>query len=397
MKRINLSFYNDTLENPQNQDAVLRVTYTAPQNMTGKLRASRFKISKGAFPLFLLGPDDKMFTSEEKAQIDTMGMTPTGFAWGFILTDNNEIPCGNDTYLLSSSAAPLPCTPFGGNYTPTHIVYNHIYLVEPPQWTKIGERWKLRNSEKPVFDWNYLTETESEFTLVRYSDVYCQDCVKPAAHGVEFSFIYKDMEASNITTPVNFLSRKALITIKNNNDETAMFSLRAAVITEIGDGWLTPQTAFYTTNGKITYSKQVEGIIASNSPVPPAKDLSTVVYYDYEIVTGNLLFPYTAIIVTIDELNFTGENIVINNPDLSGVITPSVLSTFKTYLVGMTNSERSDFVVVDDKLNQAPLVVTAPSLATLTVRLFMLTKQNKLIPMQIPAGEGFFIQITIEP
>lgn len=394
MKRLNLSFYNPSRE-WETKDAVLRVTYPQPERLVGELRASRFKISKGAFPLFYLGPDDTLFTTAEKNSIDLMEMTPTGFAWGFILTERNEMPCGSDAYLLRTDDVPLPCSPVGGNYNPLHIIYNHIYLAEPPLWVKVGERWKLKNESHPVFDWNYLTEAETEFTVVRYSDLYCQDCIKPAVHGVEFSLIYKDLSGGNVSTPVNFLSRKALVTIKNNNEESTMFSLKTATIVQVGDGWLTTSTSFYTTSGKVTYSKQIEGVIASQAHAPPVRDLSTSVYYDFELGSGNLLFPYTAIVVVIDELNFLGDSIVINNPDLTGVITPSMLSVFKTFVVGMEGGERSDYVVTDDTLTQSPLLINCPTLNTLTIRLFMLTKQNDLIKMKIPHDEGFFIQLTI--
>lgn len=396
MKRLNLSFYNDTTSDPVLKDALLRVTFTTPQNLSGNLRTTRFKITKGAFPLFFLGPDDRLFTSEEKGEIDAYEMTPTGLAWGFIMHNTNTLPCGVDTYLLDATSPPRPCVPVGGNITPFHTVYNHVYLTEKPRWKKVGSRWQLVNDELPVFDWNFLTESDSAFYLHRYSDVTCQDCVKPASHGVEFSLIFKDMDPGDVTTPVHFMSYKLYSTIKNNNDYSSSFQFKQVILDEISDPWLKLNTAMLVTSGKITYSKQVEGIIASGSLVPESKDLSSTVYYDYELGTGNLLFPYTAIIVTIDELNFLGESIVVNDKDLTGVISPSVLSTFKTYLVSMDGSEKSDFFRVDDTLTQAPLRVEAPAVSTLTVRLFMLTKQNRLFAMKIPAGEGFFIQISVE-
>lgn len=398
MKRINLSFYNNSLENPQNQDAVLRVTYTTPQNFTGKLRTSRFKISKGAFPLFFLGPDERNFTTDEKIELDTFGRTPTGVCWGYMNAITNTIPCTNDTYLFSDREPFVqPCITTSENYNPANINYTHVYLRQPPQWKKVGENlWKLQNIAQPVFEWNDLKVNTSDFELINFSSIASSVDLKESKNGLTMSFTCVDNSLPRmLSTYVAFASSRFIDIIKTSN--TSPFTLQTRLISVMGDPWLHRTDEFYVMDGEVQYSKQVESIIARNVYSPCNIDLSVSTYLDYNTSSGILLYPYTAILVVIDELNFPGESIVVNSDDLNGVISPSVLSTFKTYLIGMSDSQRSDFVVVDDKLNQAPLLVTAPSLSTLTVRLFMLTKQNNLFAMKIPSGEGFFIQITIEP
>lgn len=398
MKRINLSFYNNSLDAPQNQDAVLRVTYPAPQNLTGKLRASRFKISKGAFPLFFLGPDERIFTTDEKIELDTYGKTPTGVCWGYMNSITNTIPCTNNTYLLSDREPFVqPCVTTRANYSPANINYTHVYLSQSPQWKKVGEnKWKLTNEAQPVFEWDDLEKNRSYFELVNYASSPSKIDLKESKNGLTISLTCIDNSTPRMTsTYVAFASSRFVDIIKTSN--YAPFTLNQRIISVMGDPWLHNTNNFYVMDGEVQFSKQVESIIARNQYSASALDLSVSTYLDYNNSSGYLLYPYTAILVVIDELNFTGESIVVNSDDLNGVITPSILSTFKTYLIGMSDSQRSDFVIVDDKLNQAPLLVTAPSLSTLTVRLFMLTKQNKLFAMKIPSGEGFFIQITIEP
>lgn len=395
MKRYNLSFYNASSADPQ--EAVLRVTYTQPERMVGELRASRFKISKGAFPLFYLGPDDRRFSTEEKNDIDTLDMTPTGLVWGFMFSGNTIIPCGSDTYLLSLEQGPVPCEePTTRVYRPIHVNYSHVYINRHPVWVKRGEGWYLRNESVPVFDWKQLINNNSaDFRLRSFTSIPSKCYPTTERNGVKFTIEVIDRDEARVTTPVCFLSTKAFKIIATDTTSDSSYSFDPTVIRSINDPWLTNTERLFTPSGDVTYSKQLEGIIASNAPRPSIVDLSTSVYYPYSVGSANMLFPYTAILIVIDELNFVGDNIVVNNSDLSGVISPSMLSVFKTYIVGMDGNERSDYVVVDDTITQSPLQINCPSLNTLTIRLLMLTKDNRLVKMKIPRDEGFFLQLTI--
>ena len=97
----------------------------------------------------------------------------------------------------------------------------------------------------------------------------------------------------------------------------------------------------------------------------------------------------------IDEFNNPGERIVVNNTSSSGVVNLSTLSISKLFLLGHTNSERSDFVFVDDSMNQTPLEINLPKQPTLTIRLYFLLKDNTLEALKIPIDENFFLQLTI--
>ena len=396
MKRFNLSFFNTNSER-EVADAVLRVTYTAPQNFIGNLRASRFKITKGAFPLFYLTPDTQLFTQMQKEEIDRNGLTPTAFIWGFLFSDTDRFPCTKDTYLLSDDA-PIPCSNFTGNFTPIHIVYKHVYLNQKPSWVPVERQWKLVNQPSPVYSWSDLTQNNASFSIFSYSDspAYQLTSITSTDKGVFFNLVFKDFSAHRVTTGTCFLSSKAISYIKSTLDEEqGSFTLNSSVVRSINDPWLTDTRDLYVLDGKITFSKQVEGLLSGSRAQLTPFDLSLSVFYDYNLATGTLLLPYTAIILVIDELNFTGDNIVVNNPNLNGVINPSILSIFKTYIVGMDDPSRSDYIVIDDSITQAPLWVNKPNLNTLTVRLFMLTKDNNLIQMKIPSNEGFFLQLTL--
>lgn len=398
MKRVDFSFHNDSGEQ---RDAVQRVTFTCPVDLVGKARISRFKVSQGVFPLCVIPPSPYTYNDAQKHDIDVYGHTPLDlyYAVGRTATDVTYAPVIPGAFKIAGKSEQniKVTTPVAnGLFNCDAFIMHYYFSFEKPQWKKIAGGWKLTNKpmflysfndlndpakidrqvvtkEPPVFMHNPMVELRQEGETIRIDMI----CIESLANEWNFQ-----------TTPYLLLSR-TLMKLFGYPLQHYITITSPAYFALAGD------TEFYYAYFDYHYNQQLESFIAKGTN-------NGAFTYDFSCYcVFNLpkdmsqIFPYTAIVVVIDEFNNPGEQIVINAPYSSGVINMSTLSISKLFVVGHTNTERSDFVFVDDSLNQVPLEINLPRQSSLTIRLLFLLKDNSLEPIHIPSSENFFLQLTI--
>lgn len=399
MKRIDLSFQNE-VSDTEEIAAVQRVTFTSPQQFIGKLRVTRFKLTEGAFPLALIKPSTRPFTAAEKAAIDAHGYTPTDIAWGTTSASNTQCTGIEDNYYMDPSTTPPTfnavssingADPFNG-----YIKFATIFIREAPRWNVIGTDYYLANESKFIYQWSDLNNPDK---FLIYQNQGNGRGIFVTGNETEITFHSKSATQYKGTAPQLFLSQ-GLHEIIFGTPISPLFSFRlnAAALAAMGDGrnGFNDDYYFQTPHTHINWNSELQGYFSSGQAPPPGTNWSVNADYiiKYEFSKGTLLYPFTCLYVIIDELNFSGETVVTNSKQSTGVINPSSLSIVKSYLVGISGA-KSDFVVVDDLLSQVPLDVNVPNLYTLTIRLALLLSDNSLRMIQLPPHEGFFIQLSL--
>lgn len=395
MKRIDFSFHNS---NPAfNVPAVQRTTFTAPLDIVGKTRLTRFKLSEGAFPLCQIPPSKAVFTTVEKYMIDEMSTyIPLDLYFAFLMTaDSIEGKSRGSSYSIpySSSEVPKALLFTAQNpFEPAKIYIQQFWVKADARWKKRDNGWILTN--EPIF-------------LYNFSDLYSQDRfwvtsnvpinvmnLDQEGNEVKFKLALqtKQTPPSPISTPYLVVSETLIDLFRKTKDD----AFRLAVDPQcIGFPWeyqlLYPIPCDYNYNPQLTSLITTQGHLTADVNY----DFSTSVSLPLPENKAHL-FPYTAIVVIVDEFNNLGERLVINNPESTGVVNLSTLSITKLFIIGQTNYERSDFVFVNDSLQETPLEVNLPKQTTLTIRLFFLLKDNTLVPVDIPPDENFFAQFSIQ-
>lgn len=110
------------------------------------------------------------------------------------------------------------------------------------------------------------------------------------------------------------------------------------------------------------------------------------------------IYPVSQILITSDELDFQGESISVDTSARQGVIDPSSLHILKSFFVGISDTveiDASDFVYIDDSLNQSPVIINNPRICSLTFRVWFLLKTGELQKCILEPGKGFSLQIGI--
>ena len=400
MKRYDFSFQNEGGD-AREVEAVQRVTFTAPQQFVGKMRITRFKLTEGAFPLALIKPSQRGFTSAEKAAIDAHGYTPTDIAWGVTSASNAYCTGCTDNYYIDTGSTPPTFNPITSISGPDpfqgYVNFASVFLLERPTWKYDNGAFYLQNESVFIYQWSDLTNRDK--FLVYQSQTAPGRGIWITGNSTEVTFHFKGAAQYKGTQPQLYISQ-SLHEIIFGTPLSPIFSFRltAATLTGFGDGanGFNSDYYFQTPQFHVTWNTQLSGIIASS--VAPGPTTTWSVNGDftikYEFSKGTLLYPFTCLYVIMDELNFGGESVVTNNKQSTGIINPSSLSIAKSYLVGISGA-KSDFVVVDDKTSQIPLDIHVPNLFTLTIRLALLLSDNTLRIINLPPHEGFFIQVSI--
>lgn len=107
------------------------------------------------------------------------------------------------------------------------------------------------------------------------------------------------------------------------------------------------------------------------------------------------LNPSLNLLVATPDLTFKGEQISVNTPAIQGVTSPSFIPVLRSFYIGFTDKERSDFVFYDDLLTTSCVIVNNPRQARLKLEVYMITKKNEMIKMSIPPGEDIQIQLLL--
>ena len=404
MKRLDFSFHNDSGDN--NVPAVQKVTFTAPIDMIGKARISRFKVSQGVFPLCIIPPMQCYYTTKQKSDIDTFGCTPLDlyFSCTIHTSPGDPTPALTNSYIFAENPNTWP-TFMGaasGNYTPGLGKLFTFYSYERPIWKQNSNGWKLANKGVFLYKLNDIFD-ERKFRM--QVDSYPEEVpkglsipdIKIRQYGskIVFDLISIHEQPSDWISPPQLTLSKTLMNLFGYGD-SPYITVSEGIYS--GIGWSDKNPLYYN-NFNYTYSREIESVFSAWRNI---KVLAKYLHDYTATCTFELpsdftnIFPYTALVVMIDEFNNPGERIVVNNTSSSGVVNLSTLSISKLFLLGHTNSERSDFVFVDDSMNQTPLEINLPKQLTLTIRLYFLLKDNTLEALKIPIDENFFLQLTIQ-
>lgn len=392
MKRLDFSFTNDISAAPV--DAIQRTTFTAPVDIVGDVRVTKFKLSSNAFPLLLVPPIDMIFNAENKERLDMLQKTPLDLFFGFSQSRKQYIPSRDGAILLSDTDATTYSQATPEFASMQFVDYNTVqifYSNERPQWKQVATGWKLAN--KPVFLYNFEDLYKPEIFYVQTSGDDDQ-ALRITMVGNNLEFYYsKWMQlpgSKTLTTPVVWFSKTIANLLGIVRPDTFTNNLLDVYPLNLG-------VTCYSWHMQYKYNRYLEQAITNQK----LEDNNSRHIYDWSTTASHpinghdVLFPYTALILIFDELNNPGERIVVNNTLGSGVINLSTLSISKTFLLAHTNMERSDFIYLDDSRQQYPLKVNLPRQTYLTSRLYFLLKDNTLVPLKIPQNQNYFIQLTI--
>lgn len=392
MKRVDFSFHNDLSATPV--DAVQRTTFTAPIDITGDVRITKFKLSSNAFPLLLIPPLDMVFDAANKERLDTLQKTPLDFFFGFSQTRGNIIPSRDGAIVLSDTNETKYQIAKPNFESLQFLDFNTVqcfYSNEAPQWKQTTSGWKLTN--KPVFLYNFEDLYNPEIFYIQTSGDDNQS-LRLTMVGNNLEFYYSKWSQ---LPPSRFMSTPIVWFSKTIANLLGIVSPDSYVNTLLDVYPLNLGVTCYSWHMEYKYNRFLEQAISARALTDPNSthmyNWSTTAIHP--INGHDVLYPYTALILIFDEFNNPGERIVVNNTSGSGVISLSTLSISKTFLLAHTNMERSDFIFLDDSKQQYPLKVNLPRQTYLTSRLYFLLKDNTLVPLKIPLNQSYFVQITI--
>lgn len=392
MKRIDFSFQNDISDAPV--EATQRTTFTTPVDLVGDVRVTKFKLSSNAFPLLLVPPIDMIFNDANKERLDILQKTPLDLFFGFCQARGDIIPSRDGAIVLSdtNTSTYLQAKP---NFASLQYVDYHtaqcFYSNERPQWKRLATGWKLSN--KPVFLYNFEDLYNPEIFYIQTSGGDHQ-ALRMTMVNNNLEFYYSKwfgLPANRyVTTPVVWFSKTIANLLGIARPDTFTNNLLNVYPLDLG-------ITCYSWTMEYKYNRFLDQAI-SKEVLPLANQTGLYNWSataTHPINGHDVLFPYTALVLIFDEFNNPGEKIVVNNTSSTGVISLSTLSISKTFLLAHTNMERSDFIYLDDSRQQFPLKVNLPRQTTLTSRLYFLLKDNSLVPLKVPKGQNYFIQLTI--
>lgn len=392
MKRLDFSFQNDISDAPV--EATQRTTFTAPVDLVGDVRITKFKLSSNAFPLLLVPPIDMIFNEANKERLDMLQKTPLDLFFGFSQSRKQYICSRDGAILLSDTDATkysIATPNFGDMAFVDYNTAQVFYSNEAPQWKQTSSGWKLSN--KPVFLYNFEDLYNPEIFYIQTSGDDNQ-ALRMTMVGNNLEFYYSKWmqlpESKTLTTPVVWFSKTIANLLGIARPDTFTNNLLDVYPLNLG-------VTCYSWHMQYKYNRSLEQAITNQK----LEEINNRHIYDWSATASHpinghdVLFPYTALILIFDEFNNPGEQIVVNNTSSTGVISLSTLSISKTFLLAHTNMERSDFIYLDDSKQQFPLKVNLPRQTTLTSRLYFLLKDNRLVPLKIPKGQNYFIQLTI--
>lgn len=392
MKRIDFSYHNTSENSPV--DAIQRTTFTAPIDLVGKLRLTRFKLSQGAFPLCQIPPAPHNFNDAQRRDIDAMGYYPIDIYFAFACSNSNSNGKSlGSSYLFSADGEPTALAYRDSNGCTAPLIFIQQFWVKgEAKWKKVGDNWKLRNENAFLYDFNDLYN--SPYYMITYNGSIRVMRVSQENDELKFEIHLQTGVTQGGTRALSnpFLAvSKTFLDVLKLPVRSPFYFTQQPVVQDCPAG-----ATFYPIPVEYTMSPQLQTFLSARAAMPTGVDLdfsvSASIHFPEDI---SHLFPYTAILLIIDELNNPGQQIVVNNLDSTGVVNLSTLSITKLFLIGQTNYERSDFVFINDSLQESPLLVNLPKQHSLTLRLFFLLKDNSLVPIPLPPKQNFFAELSI--
>lgn len=393
MKRIDFSYHNTSDDTPV--DAVQRSTFTAPINLVGKLRLTRFKLSQGAFPLCQVPASTQIFNDIQRRQIDASTYYPIDlyFAFACANTNTTQGKSRGSSYLFSADMPPAPLAYEASAFTSPALVFIQQFWVKgEAKWKSFRNGWLLRNDPVFLYDFNDLYNSDYYRVTYNYDSrtLHVSQEKDSLKFEIQLQTAVTDGGTRTLSNPFLVVSATFMKLFKLPLNDPFYFENQPLVL------GCPPASTFYPLPAEYTLSPQLQSFLTTRDTLPTNQQIdfsvSTQIYFPQDI---SHLFPYTAIILIIDELNNPGQRIVVNNLDSTGVVNLSTLSITKLFLIGQTNYERSDFVFINDSLQESPLEVNLPKQYTLTLRLFFLLKDNTLVAVPLPPKQNFFAELSI--
>ncbi len=318
----------------------------------------------------------------------------------------------------------------------------------PPTFEKRNGRWYLTNEKYPIYDWDSLeketigikslsgarigdtqqlitdpvlklqVKEENGFPLFHLNlmEIMGERYVYNIKPNIMEHAIAYDMIPAFYTDPILFMNEEALKLFGMNITPMPSITINGlGVVGHFTDvvKLYAPEMRFINASPDLT-----ETLIANR--VDPRFDTSfTITFPPFEPVTINTkavqltycvdfdpylitvpenIYPVSQILITSDELDFQGESISVDTTARQGVIDPSSLHILKSFFVGISDTveiDASDFVYVDDSLNQSPVIVNNPRICSLTFRVWFLLKTGELQKCILEPGKGFSLQVGL--
>ena len=169
MKRIDFSYHNTSDDTPV--DAIQRSTFTAPIDLVGKLRLTRFKLSQGAFPLCQVPASTQLFNDSQRMEINATGYYPIDlyFAFACANTNGTQGKSLGSSYLFSTDTPAIALTYQHPNFiSPPLIFIQQFWVKGEAKWKRHLDGWILRND--PIFLYDFNDLYNSDYYHITYNN-----------------------------------------------------------------------------------------------------------------------------------------------------------------------------------------------------------------------------------
>ena len=425
MKRFNFLKYQAPEEG--SAPAVSRTTTTKPVDYVGELRVTRFKLSRGTLPIGFIEPSKRGFTSEEIASL-TANRIPTDIEL-FVFCDKEVTPTtvmpnNGEAYVISGNAvsgffrqaANSGSTKIDLEHT-LWAYYTFVAIPGTPIWQiKSDGKYYLENENVPFYSWSDFhnkvvmlnnrpasaTEINTpifNFRLIESPDGKPKFYIRMNA----FNLVTTTITTMNPTVCFNAYARK-FFGMNVGSMPSVNFDMPNISGSHPTWGWggysAGDNLTFFVPSFSYDWNSQMKLMIQN----PNTNYGNNVFNMDcvYTPIIQTLpedYFPLSHLIITADELNFQGESICVDTTKKQGVIDPSNLTILKSFYIGLSDSflvSTSDFIYINDNQNNDPVIVNSPRLVSLTIRVWLMTKEGNLTPLILNPNSSFSLQLSLQ-
>ena len=407
--------------------AVSRTTTTKPVDYVGELRVTRFKLSRGTLPIGFIEPSKRGFTAEQVASLSTTRI-PTDIEI-FVccdreITPTTVYPNNGEGYVIAGNAISgffrQASNSGSTNIDIEHTLWCYFTVVNipgTPIWQKKEDgKYYLQNENIPFYSWSdfhnkiVMLNNRSSSSSEINTPIYNIRLIESNDGKPKF---YIRMNCTNLVTtsvatmnPVvcfNAYARQ-FFGLNVGSMPSVNFNMPSISGTHPTWGWdgysAGDNLTFFVPPMSYEWNSQMKLMLQS----PGTNYGNTIFNMDcvYSPIIQTLpenYFPLSHLLITADELNFKGESICVDTPIKQGVVDPSNLTILKSFYIGLTDSflvSTSDFIYINDNMNNEPVIVDSPRLATLTLRVWLVTKEGNLTPLILNPGASFSIQLSVQ-
>lgn len=284
-------------------------------------------------------------------------------------------------------------------YNISGLQYYMFYLHGTPRWKSDGT---VANEGKYIYSWDLMKEL-GEWRLVTHPGyVYSQPIAPACTWGtapklsltsdkddeMEFrlqAYINDVHPNIDIGTPALFLSTVFANLLKVEG-----------ITCDMSESFMRNYIPGYNYSGSLPLTFPDCELKYDNIPLTCSYQDGLNFSSTFKIkIRSEDLNPSLNLMVATPDLTFKGEQISVNTSAIQGVTSPSFIPVLRSFYIGFTDKERSDFVFYDDLLTTSCVVVNNPRQARLKLELYMVTKKNEMIKMLIPPGEDIQIQLLL--